>query len=97
MDIEDLKKFKANLSHTLQLVGDQNKYSLPEEAPARANARRSLVASRNIDEGTEICMDHLTWKRPAHGISPRCIREVLGKRALRKISEDEVLQWNMLS
>ena len=36
----------------------------------------------------------LTWKRPAHGISPKFINEVVGKKANKDISEDTLLQWN---
>ena len=35
----------------------------------------------------------LTWKRPAHGISPRNFDEVLGMRARRDLAEDTVLSW----
>ena len=41
--------------------------------------------------------NHLTWKRPAHGISPREIKNVSGKKAKINIEEDEILKWNMLS
>ena len=38
----------------------------------------------------------LTWKRPAHGISPRNYDEVLGLRARRDLPEDTVLNWTDL-
>jgi N-acetylneuraminate synthase len=39
----------------------------------------------------------LTWKRPAHGISPKDINEVIGMKAIRLIEEDEIINWDMLS
>jgi sialic acid synthase SpsE len=95
MDKEDLKVFHNNLDRMFCILGDQKKYPLPIETPARNNARRSLVAAKDIPEGTLISREHLTWKRPAHGISPRQIEELLGKQAARAIEQDEVLQWNM--
>jgi N-acetylneuraminate synthase len=71
--------------------------SLPDEEKARMNARRSLVAMKDIQEGEVVTKEHLTWKRPAHGISPRFIQELIGKQALRNIGEDEVLKWNMFN
>ena len=65
-------------------------------APARRNARRSLVAARAIAAGSPITPDDLTWKRPAHGISPRNYDEVLTMRARRDIPEDTVLRWSDL-
>ena len=97
MDKGDLKRFKENLKQMLIILGDQNKYSLPSELPARENARRSLVATRDIPVNNAVSTADLTWKRPGQGISPRNIEEVIGKSTIREIAEDEVIQWNMLS
>jgi N-acetylneuraminate synthase len=35
----------------------------------------------------------LTWKRPAHGISPKFMNDLLGQKATSDIAEDTVLQW----
>lgn len=96
MDKEDLKQFSLNLKQIFTILGDQQKYPLSSETPARNNARRSLVAACDIPEGTTIVREHLTWKRPAHGISPQDIDSVLGKIAVQDISEDAVLYWNMI-
>lgn len=96
MDREDLKRFHARLERLSRLVGSLHKAPLPSEAPAIVNARRSLVASRAIPGGQVIGIEDLTWKRPAHGISPREIEAVVGKVADKDIAEDELLQWGML-
>lgn len=96
MDKEDLKRFYARLERTLASVGDFALRALPEEEPARRNARRSLVAARAIAAGSRITPADLTWKRPAHGISPRNYDEVLTMRARRDIPEDTVLRWSDL-
>lgn len=97
MDKNDLKHFRNRIERTLGLLGSFEMTALDSEAPARANARRSLVAARNIEEGKIIDAGDLTWKRPASGISPREFKNVIGKKALRAIGEDEVMQWNMLN
>lgn len=96
MDKEDLKHFHQLMDRTFELLGSFTLTALPDEAKARQNARRSLVAARDIPAGKVIDREDLTWKRPAHGISPRNIETVLGKKALRNIAEDEILQWNAL-
>ena len=93
MDKEDLKLFREKMSHLITMVGDFEVRSYASEAPARSNARRSLVAARNIARGSQITPEDLTWKRPAHGISPRNFDEVLTMRARRDIPEDTVLSW----
>ena len=70
--------------------------ALPEEEPARQHARRSLVTARAVPAGQILTPVDLTWKRPAHGISPRNYDEVLGLRARRDLPEDTVLNWTDL-
>lgn len=95
MDKDDLKLFNRNLERTFNILGRFKVEALPEEAPARLNARRSLVAARDILAGKTITNDDLTFKRPAHGISPRDINQLVGKTAKETIEEDSVLQWGM--
>ena len=97
MDKEDLKLFLEKIEKRFQLLGNFSVTALKDEEPARQNARRSLIAKRDIPKGKTISKDDLTFKRPANGISPKFIDEVVGKTALVDISEDTILQWNMLS
>ena len=97
MDKLDLRKLNQNLENIFNLLGAQKKYSLKEEELARNNARRSLVANCFIPKGSIISEKHLTWKRPAHGISPKDIGYVLGKKTMRDICEDELIYWNDLT
>ena len=95
MDHTDLSKFVDRLDEIYKLLGQEEKLSLDCEREARVNARRSLVAIHNLDAGTIIDERHLTWKRPATGISPSAICEVIGRTTLRNIEEDEILTWDM--
>ena len=97
MDKEDLKHFHKIMDELFLALGSFKLTSITGEEKARQNARRSLVAIKNIAQGEIVGKEHLTWKRPAHGISPRFIDDLIGKKALREITEDEVLQWNMFS
>ncbi len=97
MDKEDLKLYRANLERTFEILGSFKVEALEDEAPARTNARRSLVARSNIPAGKIITKDDLTFKRPAHGVSPKFIDEVIDKIVTKDIKEDTVLQWEMFS
>lgn len=96
MDKHDLRRFVTSMERIRSLIGKAELQSLPSEEPARRNARRSLVALCPIPAGTVIEEKHLTFKRPASGISPRRYDEILGMKARRDIPEDAVLQWSML-
>lgn len=95
MDKEDLKVFRNNLERTFEILGSFKVEALDDEAPARRNARRSLVALKDIPKGKVIDKDDLTFKRPAHGVSPRFIDEVVGKVAVVDIKDDDVIKWDM--
>ena len=95
MDKADLKRFFQMLDNVWTLLGQFKVEALPEEELARKHARRSLVAKRNISQGKVITFEDLTWKRPAHGISPKDIDHVVGKLATQNIAEDSILIWGM--
>ena len=97
MDKEDLKVFRQKIQRDLELLGSFQVVALSDEEPARNNARRSLVATKDLNVGHVIVASDLTFKRPAHGVSPKYIDAVIGKQVLKEILEDDVIQWNMLS
>ena len=95
MDKKDLAVFRKNYARTLELLGSNEKKALESEEISRQNARRSLVSARPIPKGKKIESADLTWKRPAHGISPKELRDLLGKQAAYDIDADTTLQWNL--
>jgi N-acetylneuraminate synthase len=97
MDKNDMKHFWNEMDFTFKVLGSFDKKPLDSESKSRANARRSLVALKDIQQGEVVTFDHLTWKRPASGISPKDINLLIGKSALKDIKEDDVLKWNMFS
>lgn len=94
MDKEDLKVFHAKLKYTFELLGSFEKTVLESEKVSRKNARRSLIAANDIKPGELFTMDNLTFKRPAFGISPEFIGDVLGKKATTTISKDDFITWD---
>jgi N-acetylneuraminate synthase len=97
MDKEDLKLFRNNLKRVFEILGEFKVQALQDEEPARQNARRSLVANQDIKKGEIVTQDMLTFKRPAHGISPKFIDEIIGKKADKNIKEDEILKWKFFN
>jgi N-acetylneuraminate synthase len=91
MDARDLKIFRERVARTQIVLGDEDKRALEDEESARQNARRSLVAAVDIVSGTTLTKSMLTWKRPAHGISPSEIDNVVGLKAIIDIASDEII------
>jgi len=93
MDQHDIKQFCAHMEKIRHLVGHGHIGALPSEEPARKHARRSLVTTHPLAAGTKIQASDLTWKRPAHGISPRHYYDVLGRTVRHGIEADTPLNW----
>lgn len=96
MDPQDLKRLTQNIALARKIGGERAKRVLPCEEKSRTYARRSLVAGRDIPQGTRIEPSMLTQKRPGTGIPPTRLAEVVGRRARVNIPEDTILQWDML-
>lgn len=93
MDINDLRRFEENLALLAQVEGEAHKAPLKDEAPARRNARRSIVLKRPVQPGETLTAEMLTCKRPGFGISPIHWDEVIGKKAARCLEDDHILTW----
>jgi len=96
MDPFDAMKIISGINNIIKIRGKGELVSLSTESAARQNARRSLVAATDIQEGTVITEEMLTWKRPGLGISPSEIDTVIGKKAAAQIAQDTVLKRDML-
>jgi len=96
MDSNDARKIIEGINFIDSLRGSYDIKYLETERQSRQNARRSLVAKSKIEKGTIIKKDMLTFKRPGTGISPSKINSVLGKKAIKTISDDEIIQFDMI-
>ncbi len=97
MDPFDAMKILSGINDIMKIRGRGELVSLETESAARQNARRSLVAAVDIQEGEVISEEMLTWKRPGLGISPSEIDTVIGKKAAAQIAQDTVLKRDMLT
>ena len=66
------------------------------ETAARTNARRSIVAARDLPAGHVIAADDVDAKRPGTGISPVEIDSVTGRRTTRAFEADELIVFDAL-
>jgi sialic acid synthase SpsE len=97
MDINDLKNLVQRLDEINSLLGkDYIKKPIDSEKVARKNARRSLVAVRNLQAGHVISESDITYKRPGTGISPVHWDLVLGSSLRKEVSADHIFQWDDL-
>lgn len=80
MDLSDLKKFIKNLKLLEEILGTDKKTFLESEIPARENARRSLHFANDLKKGDFVNANDFICLRPAIGISPIYIENLIGKK-----------------
>ena len=97
MDPDDLRRFRENCRYVASLLGEEAHRVWPCEIEARRHARRSLVAAQPIRRGQVATEELITVKRPGTGIAPAAMQALIGRKALRDIDADEILQWEMFS
>lgn len=58
--------------------------------------RRSLFVVADVAEGATFTADNVRCIRPGHGLHPRALEQVIGRRASRPISRGTPLQWDLV-
>ncbi len=98
MDKEDLIILKDQLKKIHDLKGDKSlKEPIKSEDISRKNARRSIVALRDIVKGEKLTEENITYKRPCYGIPTSEWDNALGKEVNKDISEDSFINWKDLN
>ncbi len=67
-----------------------------EEMEFYQNARRSLIAARNIKSGEVLQSQDIVVKRPGYGIHPSMIDQIVGRVARVDIDFDNPITWNVI-
>jgi len=93
LDTEELKQLVRGVRRVESALGDGVKAPRPSEENTREVARRSLFLRAPLAVGEPVTETSLVAKRPAGGISPARIAEVLGRSAARPLREGSMLAW----
>ena len=76
-----------------QALGDGIKAPTVSEIPNILIARKSIVASQDINVGEHFSAENITTKRPGTGISPMHWDLLVGTQATRAYVADELIEW----
>lgn len=93
LEPHELKNMVRSIRNVELALGDGIKCPSASEMKNRSIARKSIVASRNIKAGELFSEKNLTTKRPGTGISPMDWDSIIGKKAGRDFSEDELIEY----
>ena len=89
----EMKESIFNARATKKSINATYKFLAPNEKGDRSIMRRSIVASVDIHSGEAIRYDKIAFKRPGSGIDPMECKKLMGKKAIRNIHPDEILNY----
>ena len=93
LEPDELKAMVAAIRNIEKAVGgDGTKHVSESEKKNIAIARKSIVAACDIKAGEVFTEQNLTVKRPGNGTSPMRWEEIIGLKAKRDFSEDELIE-----
>lgn len=91
LEPHELKQMVEEIRLIETILGSKNKKPNMSEEKVAKIARKSLMPKIKIKKGEQITFNNIVCKRPADGISPKLIDEVIGKTAKRDLEEDELM------
>ena len=92
LEPDELKAMVVAIRNIEQAMGNGIKRPSPSEAKNMPIARKSLVAARTIHAGEMFSETNIAVKRPGTGMSPMRWDEVMGRKAPRDFSADELIE-----
>lgn len=92
LEPSELKAMVRAIRNIEKAIGTGDKKPTPSEIKNIAIARKSIVASHPIKKGEAFTEQNITTKRPGTGISPMKWRQMLGQKATRDFTGDELIE-----
>lgn len=97
LEPDELKEMVRAIRDVEKALGDGIRKLTEDEERIKKVARRSIVAKVRIPKGTIITEDMLDLKRPGVGIEPKYLNDIIGKRAKKDITPDELVTFEKLA
>jgi N-acetylneuraminate synthase/N,N'-diacetyllegionaminate synthase len=95
VDVEELTTLVRNIRLTESALGSANKIPSESELQNKVGMRRSLVPSMDVRKGQMITEKMIATKRPATGLAPSRLPNILGKIAEVDLVEDQEISEGM--
>ncbi len=92
---QELKALVENIRIAEKSLGKVH-YGLTEDEKKSRVFRRSLFVVKDIKKGEKFTTDNVSSIRPGHGLFPKYLESVLGKKAKKDIKRGTPLSWDLV-
>ncbi|MEQ9265259.1 MAG: N-acetylneuraminate synthase [Balneolaceae bacterium] len=97
LDVAGFQELVNGIRAVESSLGDSNKKPMEAEIRNSKGMRRSIVFKENLEKGTVLTRDNLTFKRPATGLKPEMMDTFLGKKLSAAVNQDEMLDYKHIA
>lgn len=87
-----MKRYIQAIHDAYTALGDGIKRIMPEEKSTKPRMQKSLTSTRDIKVGEKITAADILIRRPAIGIPPKRLMDVIGRVAARNIKKDMAIR-----
>ncbi len=95
MQPEEFKEMVKLVREVEKSLGEEE-FRLTEEGEKSRVFSRSLFAVKDIAEGEEFNAENVRSIRPGHGLPPKYLKDILGKKATQSIQRGCPLTWSLI-
>jgi len=95
LEPSDFKKMVDEIRETEKALGSVN-YDLTDKIKKSRTFARSLFVVRDIKSGEIFSEINIRSIRPSNGISPKYLKDVIGKKSVRDIEKGTPLSWDLI-
>jgi sialic acid synthase SpsE len=92
----ELREMVKSIRNIESAMGDGKKKPVKSEFEVMKVARKSLIASRDLNPGYILKKEDIEIKRPGTGIQTKYFSKIIGMKVKKKIKKDELLKWEKL-
>jgi len=95
-DTDELKHMVAGIRRIEHARGSAEIRPTQTEQNLVFSGRRGIKAAQDIHKGQVLSLDDMKIVKPASGIQPGCLMELVGKKVLEDIKKSEPIEWTMI-
>ena len=95
MQPDEFKEMILNIRDIEKSLGKAT-FELSEKSVINRNFARSLYVVNDIKQGEVLTKDNIRSIRPGYGMSPKHLKDILGKKAKQPLDKGTALSWELI-
>ena len=95
MKSDEFKAMVKSIREVEKALGEVS-YDLTEKMKKSREFSRSLFVVKDIKAGETFTEENIRSIRPGYGLPPKCLIDILGKRATQDIKKGTPVSWDII-